>query len=40
MKKMKLGTKIASGFGLLILIALTLGVLAVIQMWSVQSEAD
>jgi methyl-accepting chemotaxis protein len=40
MKKMKLGTKIALGFGLLILMALTLGVLAVIQMWTVQTESD
>ncbi|MFH1136748.1 MAG: methyl-accepting chemotaxis protein [Pseudomonadota bacterium] len=40
MGRMKLGTKISLGFGLLILIALSLGGLAVVQMSSVSGNAD
>ncbi|MFH1090711.1 MAG: methyl-accepting chemotaxis protein [Pseudomonadota bacterium] len=39
MHKMKLGTKIVAGFGALIVIAIALGGLATIRMWSVVSES-
>jgi methyl-accepting chemotaxis protein len=40
MSKMKLGTKIAMGFGILIVISLLLGGMAVYQMGTVSSESD
>ncbi len=39
-KRMKLGTKIATGFGALLVIAVALGGLAVWSMWGVQAQSE